>query len=92
MCEEGLRANALGCRQKSLERKVREEMRREGKAEPAHDHLLSAVGLGEDIYMLIVETVAEFHVDLARVVPVKAAEGDAVVEFDAAVGEVDGVE
>ncbi len=35
---------------------------------------------------LIVKAVANFSVDFARVVVVKAAEGEAVVEQDAAVG------
>jgi hypothetical protein len=37
------------------------------------------------------EAVAELDVDFARIIPVEAAEGDAVVEFDAAVGYVHGV-
>ena len=38
------------------------------------------------------KTVANFNVDFAGIVPVEAAEGDAVVEFNAAVGDVDGIE
>ena len=41
---------------------------------------------------LVVKAVAEFDVDFAGIVPVEAAEGDAVVEFDAAVGDVYRVE
>src|ERR1700680_4664771 len=40
---------------------------------------------------LVMEAVAELDVDFARIVPVEAAEGDAVVEFDATVGYVHGV-
>src|SRR5579863_6335056 len=40
----------------------------------------------------VVEAVAEFNINFARVVPVESTEGDAVIEFDAAVGDVDGVE
>ena len=39
---------------------------------------------------LVVEAVAEFGGELAGVVEVEAAEGEAVVEQDAAVGEVGG--
>src|ERR1017187_8504339 len=38
------------------------------------------------------EAIAKFYINLSRIVPVETAEGDAVVEFDAAVGEVDGVQ
>ena len=41
---------------------------------------------------LEVEAVAEFGVDLAGIVVVEAAEGEAVVEQDAAVGDVGGGE
>ena len=37
------------------------------------------------------EAITKFNINLAGVVPVESAEGDAVVEFDAAVGDVDGV-
>ena len=40
----------------------------------------------------IVKAVAQFDEDLARIVPVEATEGDAVVEFDAAVGDVHSVD
>ena len=36
----------------------------------------------------VVEAVAQFDVDFARVVVVKAAEGDAVVDEQAAIGDV----
>jgi hypothetical protein len=39
-----------------------------------------------------VEAVAEFDVEFAGLVPVEAAEGLAVVEFDATVGDVQGIE
>jgi hypothetical protein len=39
-----------------------------------------------------VKAVSEFYVDLAGIVPVEAAEGDAVVEFDAPVGDVYSIE
>src|SRR6266567_569763 len=40
---------------------------------------------------LVMETVAEFDVQFAGIVPVETAEGVAVVEFDAAIGYIDGV-
>ena len=43
------------------------------------------------VLTLVVKTIAEFDIDFARIVPVEAAEGDAVVEFDAAAGNVDRV-
>src|SRR6266567_7893063 len=39
----------------------------------------------------VVKAVAKLNKDFARIVPVESAEGDAVVEFDAAVGQVHGV-
>ena len=41
------------------------------------------------VVLLVVEAVAEFGVDLARFVPMESAEGEAVVELHAAVGEID---
>ena len=41
---------------------------------------------------LVVKAVAEFDVDFAGIVPMESAEGDAVVEFDAAVGDVQRVQ
>ena len=41
---------------------------------------------------LVVKAVAHFDKNLPRVVPVEAAEGHAVVEFDAAVGDIQGVQ
>ncbi len=38
------------------------------------------------------EAIAEFDVDFARVVPVESSEGNAVIEFDTAVGYVHGVQ
>jgi hypothetical protein len=39
-----------------------------------------------------VEAVAEFYEDFSWVVPVESAEGGAVVEFNAAVGNVEGAD
>ena len=38
------------------------------------------------------KAVAEFDVDLSRIVPVEAAESQAIVELDAAVGHVKGIQ
>src|SRR5258708_21799423 len=43
-------------------------------------------------WFLIVEAVAKFYIDFARIVPVESAEGYAVVEFYAAIGHVHGVQ
>ena len=40
----------------------------------------------------VVEAEAQLHEDLARVIPVKASEGGAVIEFDAPVGDVQRVQ
>ena len=38
------------------------------------------------------KTVANFNVDFTGIIPVESAEGDAVIEFNAAVGNVDGIQ
>jgi hypothetical protein len=43
---------------------------------------------GAPAQILKVEAVTEFPVDLPRIVPVKSAEGEAVVELHAAVGHI----
>src|SRR5258708_34241355 len=43
-------------------------------------------------WFLIVEAVAKFYIDFARIVPVESAEGYAVVEFYAAIGHVHGIQ
>jgi len=45
-----------------------------------------------DIDSSVVEAVAKFDENLSRVVPVESAEGDAVIDFRAAVGYVDGIQ
>src|ERR1700723_931162 len=40
----------------------------------------------------VVEAIAQFKVNLTRLIPVEAAEGDTIIEFDATVGDVDGAE
>src|SRR5579872_8822 len=41
---------------------------------------------------LVVKSIAKFHKHLSWIIPVEASEGDAVVEFDAAVGDIEGAE
>ena len=53
--------------------------------------LRAAVLHTRPVFYFSSETIAEFDIDFARIVPVEVAEGDAVVEFDASAGNVDRV-
>ena len=57
----------------------------------ALSHLFRMRGPTSNRRSSVVKSVAKFHEDFARIVPVEAAEGDAVVEFHAAVGHVHGI-
>ena len=37
------------------------------------------------------KTIAQFHIDLTRIIPVESAEGEAIVKFHAAIGHVNAV-
>jgi hypothetical protein len=40
----------------------------------------------------VVESIAEFYKDLSGIIPMESAEGDAVINFVAAIGDVERVE
>src|SRR4029077_9437497 len=54
--------------------------------------LISLKAFIQPTHPSIMETVAQFDIDFARVVPMETAEGLAVVEIHAAVGHVQGVQ